>query len=236
MTELRQQMNNAMRLRGLADRTRESYLLRVRVSQILSAATGTASMPQRSSPTSCTSSPRRSSLTPASIRRPVPSASCSAPSSGALRRGSTSRWPRCPNGCRKFCHASRLPASSRTARPCASARCWKPSTPPGCDSPRSAPWNCPTSKAPPTGCASKSARARAARIGIPCFHPGCSTPCVCTGAPIDRNAGCSRTGPATARSMIRPFNACIAPYATPPDCAKSGGVHTLAPRLCHPPP
>jgi hypothetical protein len=29
MTELRQQMNNVRRLRGLADRTRESYIARV---------------------------------------------------------------------------------------------------------------------------------------------------------------------------------------------------------------
>nr|WP_294262252.1 site-specific integrase [Propionivibrio sp.] len=58
----------------------------------------------------------------ASVNRPpAPTAFCSAPCCSNARSGSTSRWPRCPSGCRWCSRARTSDGCSPPAAPCAHA-------------------------------------------------------------------------------------------------------------------
>src|SRR3972149_4903317 len=52
-----------------------------------------------------------------------------------------------------------------------------------CACPKCAPCNSPTSRAPPTACASRCAKVRGARIATRCFRRDCSSRCAATGIP-----------------------------------------------------
>src|SRR5258706_11720533 len=68
----------------------------------------------------------------------------------------------------------------------------------------------------PTGCASRYAKARATRIAIRCSHRFCSTPCATTGRSAVRGPGCFPIPPAPRRSPASPHNAYTVPRVTPP--------------------
>lgn len=58
------------------------------------------------------------------------------------------------------------------------------------------------------------------RIGTPCSRRVCSSRFACIGGSIGRTAGYFRTAPEMARSTIRRFSACIPQCAMPPVCPK----------------
>ena len=210
MTTLRQQMDNAMVLRGFALRTWESYL---------AAVTALAKHYHRK-PDLLTAEEIQAYLLHLIVERKLAYASVNQASCacrflfGTVLKRPLERFdipmakvpktlPRLLSReevSRLFAHAANLRARTLL----------RPPMPQGCAFPKCARCNWRTSKARPTGCASRCAKARAAMIATRCSRRHCSPLCASITASTARLPGCFRTRPAPGRSTSRRRNACIA--------------------------